>query len=111
MDWGSDVCSSDLHDDAGAGAGFDDVAIAGGDRNAVFRVDPVHRIAVEETLHYPAQSVHQEHKVFPIHGSASAAMSSMIGEKPVRLEENTSELQSLMRNSYAVFCLKTTLKK
>src|SRR3546814_10555652 len=28
-----------------------------------------------------------------------------------RSEEHTSELQSLMRNSYAVFCLKTTKKK
>src|SRR3546814_9752813 len=26
--------------------------------------------------------------------------------RPVRSEEHTSELQSLMRNSYAVFCLK-----
>src|SRR3546814_1462168 len=26
----------------------------------------------------------------------------------IRSEEHTSELQSLMRNSYAVFCLKTT---
>src|SRR3546814_8517605 len=28
------------------------------------------------------------------------------GSKPRRSEEHTSELQSLMRNSYAVFCLK-----
>src|SRR3546814_5667599 len=28
-----------------------------------------------------------------------------------RSEEHTSELQSLMRISYAVFCLKTTIKK
>src|SRR3546814_8803324 len=28
------------------------------------------------------------------------------GEEAVRSEEHTSELQSLMRNSYAVFCLK-----
>src|SRR3546814_9561972 len=28
------------------------------------------------------------------------------GERKVRSEEHTSELQSLMRNSYAVFCLK-----
>src|SRR3546814_5246140 len=27
-------------------------------------------------------------------------------QEPVRSEEHTSELQSLMRNSYAVFCLK-----
>src|SRR3546814_7769975 len=30
---------------------------------------------------------------------------------PKRSEENTSELQSLMRNSYAVFCLKKKTKK
>src|SRR3546814_9917982 len=30
------------------------------------------------------------------------------GAWPVRSEEHTSELQSLMRNSYAVFCLKKT---
>src|SRR3546814_1855196 len=29
-------------------------------------------------------------------------------EEPVRSEEHTSELQSLMRISYAVFCLKNT---
>src|SRR3546814_7508758 len=29
----------------------------------------------------------------------------------VRSEEHTSELQSLMRNSYAVFCLKTKIRK
>src|SRR3546814_10458454 len=27
------------------------------------------------------------------------------GDRPVRSEEHTSELQSLMRSSYAVFCL------
>src|SRR3546814_9063105 len=34
------------------------------------------------------------------------------GQQPVRSEEHTSELQSLMRISYAVFCLKkkTTIK-
>src|SRR3546814_4596762 len=29
-----------------------------------------------------------------------------MAERPIRSEEHTSELQSLMRNSYAVFCLK-----
>src|SRR3546814_1064834 len=29
------------------------------------------------------------------------------GQRPVRSEEHTSELQSLMRISYAVFCLQT----
>src|SRR3546814_5494923 len=30
---------------------------------------------------------------------------------PLRSEEHTSELQSLMRNSYAVFCLKKTTER
>src|SRR3546814_4222915 len=33
------------------------------------------------------------------------------GPVPVRSEEHTSELQSLMRISYAVFCLKTKILK
>src|SRR3546814_1735884 len=41
------------------------------------------------------------------HGAGSvlftASMASFLG---IRSEEHTSELQSLMRNSYAVFCLK-----
>src|SRR3546814_5837591 len=32
------------------------------------------------------------------------------GDEDVRSEEHTSELQSLMRNSYAVFCLQQTHK-
>src|SRR3546814_6541639 len=32
-------------------------------------------------------------------------------DDPARSEEQTSELQSLMRNSYAVFCLKKKIKK
>src|SRR3546814_4418444 len=36
------------------------------------------------------------------------AQGKALGEQPgdIRSEEHTSELQSLMRNSYAVFCLK-----
>src|SRR3546814_1043949 len=38
-------------------------------------------------------------------GRASSAQGDL-GQAPGRSEEHTSELQSLMRNSYAVFCLK-----
>src|SRR3546814_5529984 len=38
-------------------------------------------------------------------------LSSPITRYNVRSEEHTSELQSLMRNSYAVFCLQTTTTK
>src|SRR3546814_8758493 len=37
--------------------------------------------------------------------------SSGCGHGPVRSEEHTSELQSLMRTSYAVFCLKKKKKE
>src|SRR3546814_8923409 len=48
----------------------------------------------------------------PRHGAAPAARESVDGldffrTVPPRSEEHTSELQSLMRISYAVFCLKT----
>src|SRR3546814_6194097 len=39
------------------------------------------------------------------------ACSILIGMREVRSEEHTSELQSLMRNSYAVFCLKKKKNK
>src|SRR3546814_3484390 len=41
--------------------------------------------------------------------SRQASMSSFsVQGSPTRSEEHTSELQSLMRTSYAVFCLNTT---
>src|SRR3546814_7594437 len=36
----------------------------------------------------------------------AASVGSERARRPVRSEEHTAELQSLMRNSYAVFCLK-----
>src|SRR3546814_5286145 len=42
---------------------------------------------------------------------AEGDRSSRPGNRVLRSEEHTSELQSLMRNSYAVFCLKKKKKK
>src|SRR3546814_5276934 len=41
-------------------------------------------------------------------GLGERSLAALLGEGkwPQRSEEHTSELQSLMRNSYAVFCLK-----
>src|SRR3546814_9295773 len=44
-------------------------------------------------------------------GTLGILEASDIGAKAVRSEEHTSELQSLMRISYAVFCLKKKKKK
>src|SRR3546814_10768918 len=104
-DWSSDVCSSDLAvadirrhvDNADAGANVADgggrwfVAVAAvgtaiaRDRR---RADRARRAARRQ--HQPTQ---QQRDWFQVHGV-------------VRSEEHTSELQSLMRISYAVFCLK-----
>src|SRR3546814_1156531 len=43
-------------------------------------------------------------------GDWSATMLQMLPDREYRSEEHTSELQSLMRNSYAVFCLKKKTK-
>src|SRR3546814_6047518 len=37
-------------------------------------------------------------------------LGGVMPQRPARSEEHTSELQSLMRSSYAVFCLKTKKK-
>src|SRR3546814_4383081 len=93
-DWSSDVCSSDLgHCDADIIAGRAPVDFLGGERRAVDRdrqrAAPLHRIArVDGEV---------EQRVLEL---------VAIGPDPPRSEEHTSELQSLMRISYAVFCLK-----
>src|SRR3546814_3465451 len=42
----------------------------------------------------------------PFTNGAFIGLHGSWNRKPLRSEEHTSELQSLMRNSYAVFCLK-----
>src|SRR3546814_1133943 len=44
--------------------------------------------------------------MFDVAGYDGAIISDLFGEDSYRSEEHTSELQSLMRISYAVFCLK-----
>src|SRR3546814_2116110 len=45
----------------------------------------------------------------PCHASRPAPQGAVGAFSPVRSEEHTSELQSLMRISYAVFCLKNKI--
>src|SRR3546814_10899705 len=85
-DWSSDVCSSDLHiTSAGTLHYFGGNEICmGGCR------DPARAIAFRAV----------RDSGLPIH----------IERLHIRSEEHTSELQSLMRISYAVFCLKKKTK-
>src|SRR3546814_10329398 len=107
-DWSSDVCSSDLRDD-------------GGERRR--RLAAGNQIAAgDENLADPARD-----------GRFDAGIAKVERREPfgrtrrrnlrftftqgrgrhvrTRSEEHTSELQSLMRISYAVFCLKKKKKK
>src|SRR3546814_5469102 len=108
-DWSSDVCSSDLppgeqklhagrralgklrRDDAGAGLAFGELA----------EVAPV----VEKADVVRTGDVERRHI-----GKAARAVGAG-RQLRLRSEEHTSELQSLMRISYAVFCLKKKKNK
>src|SRR3546814_5444393 len=97
-DWSSDVCSSDLAQDTGSAA--PEVCLRGeqaGDRpDGRDRPDLGRRVC-------PAGGGGGDHLADPGRARRRGA-----GARAVRArsEEHTSELQSLMRISYAVFCLK-----
>src|SRR3546814_7035223 len=80
-DWSSDVCSSDLdREEAGTRIRRDELHADDGTRRQAARPDG--------------------------HLSRRLPAARRLGQRDPRSEEHTSELQSLMRNSYAVFCLK-----
>src|SRR3546814_6115175 len=98
-DWSADVCSSDLATVTAAPSGEAIVtARAGGAVTRLFKRlgDPVR---AGETI-----AIVQSRDAAQIAAERVAADArSTLAQK--RSEEHTSELQSLMRNSYAVFCL------
>src|SRR3546814_4878594 len=111
-DWSSDVCSADL---LGAGEWM---VVEADESDGTFLKLPatiavVTNIDPEHLDHYGTfDKVRDGFKQFvesiPFYGFAALCIDhpevqAMIGR---RSEEHTSELQSLMRNSYAVFCLK-----
>src|SRR3546814_8659801 len=127
-DWSSDVCSSDLvrelpcrvirqayqlrrdrshHADATQER-------ASCPRWGRFPRKPCHRRSLCDTMiAEPVRRVPAERRVAPDRRSCSRVARIVDGPGPPiarsnhsRSEEHTSELQSLMRNSYAVFCLK-----
>src|SRR3546814_1559429 len=120
-DWSSDVCSSDLpmpadmngNGDIFGGWVLSQMDIAGGVVAARRAQGRVVTVAVD------AMTFHQPIKVgdiVSIYGSVirvgrssmAVQLETIVARRldPTRSEEHTSELQSLMRISYAVFCLK-----
>src|SRR3546814_8697162 len=121
-DWSSDVCSSDLdalgHGVAAQDAAAVDVHQDGVDRRvAQQQLEAVGdlragrlRAHVHEVGRLAALLLQQvdggQREAGAVHHDADVAVEMDV----VRSEEHTSELQSLMRISYAVFCLKKKIQ-
>src|SRR3546814_6357661 len=108
-DWSSDVCSSDLDEQGRYGE-----IVVTGDRANRFGTDTVQSgsfrnakiLDVPLTISViPSEVLKSQQAVDLIDAVRNTAGVSTTGTGP-RSEEHTSELQSLMRISYAVFCLK-----
>src|SRR3546814_4499067 len=110
--WSSDVCSSDLLALVGAGHGFAATTVIQQriDRllqHALFVAqDNVGRLQFQQALQTIVAVDDAAIQVVQIGGREAAAVQRHQGTQVGRSEEHTSELQSLMRISYAVFCLK-----
>src|SRR3546814_2811691 len=111
-DWSSDVCSSDL-DIVSSGRIASCVCFPVGNRfDTSIGLPPGSPSSTRRSMSDPSRSF-----ASPRHSSADRSASGpgvaeqdrdRKGVYPTRSEEHTSELQSLMRTSYAVFCLKKT---
>src|SRR3546814_4194276 len=102
-DWSSDVCSSDLWvicADEGLRGGRTIPLKANVDK-ALEKVDVKAVLVIAHTGGDVAMQEGRDHW----YDALSADVDTDCPCEP-RSEEHTSELQSLMRNSYAVFCLK-----
>src|SRR3546814_2756779 len=100
-DWSSDVCSSDLRGRDGAAACARDRAGRTGGLQQRLRMDVV---GIGEAGLLAGNRAHAH----ALLDRVRAVLHDPVLHRPAlaRSEEHTSELQSLMRISYAVFCLK-----
>src|SRR3546814_2969781 len=109
-DWSSDVCSSDLRYVARRGlllrSEYEPLTSGGSDRPS----DHCRRETMPRSIGEPIRGALQSLLGFDHSATGKALLTPTILPERDHLghrsEEHTSELQSLMRNSYAVFCLK-----
>src|SRR3546814_2538708 len=99
-DWSSDVCSSDLP------ATLEPVAISNRLIMARHRVDAIAQRHDRQRLRRREHRMMAAARMVGVTVGHRGALDRARGIDPERSEEHTSELQSLMRISYAVFCLK-----
>src|SRR3546814_4024026 len=115
-DWSSDVCSSDLQPgdprDLAEHVDLRQRILAGGGVEHQHDIVRRRRVQAAEDALDLGQLVHQLAPVLKPAGSVDDQHVDAGGGRLFdgRSEEHTSELQSLMRISYAVFCLKKKTK-
>src|SRR3546814_6808646 len=109
-DWSSNVCSSDLPLD---GVERRDAVRAIGGRGAVNLVHVRRRIDVESLIGHVSSPSCARQLPTPYPSWDRDRRSSGFRSRCTRSEEHTSELKSLMRNTYDAFCVqkKTIIKK
>src|SRR3546814_6225379 len=116
-DWSSDVCSSDLHRHDAGGRKRDPPL---GDRQPLaVHHDPERPGDVVVIVERLAHAHHDDVGELPVAFVPSPVAEPVAGvhhlaqdfRRLQRSEEHTSELQSLMRISYAVFCLKKKIRE
>src|SRR3546814_10450468 len=108
-DWRSDVGSSDLGGPADAGHrgpahGLDQTVVAAARQHRALRAQRGGG-ELEGCMGVVVEAAHQA-VVQRVADAEQVEAGQHAGEEVPRSEEHTSELQSLMRISYAVFCLK-----
>src|SRR3546814_10726138 len=110
-DWSSDVCSSDLRYGPNGPQGYQrpDGSAGGPGRGAIGGPSEVKLVSFSTAETGNATRVAKGNTTYT--DSINYLPPNSFARARVRSEEHTSELQSLMRISYAVFCLKKKKKK
>src|SRR3546814_7873370 len=116
-DWSSDVCSSDLVSAQAEGLlPISQHALIFNGRLAYHAYEGVallddERGRLQADLGDKSAMILRNHGLLTVGRSVGEAFYLMFMLQRAKSEEHTSELQSLMRISYAVFCLKTKKKQ
>src|SRR3546814_2937180 len=95
-DWSSDVCSSDLYLQQPARYAA----------KAEIETLVAEKTATQSTAYWLGELRAARIPCGPVNNLKQALGDAQVRARDMRSEEHTSELQSLMRISYAVFCLK-----
>src|SRR3546814_1922913 len=106
-DWSSDVCSSDLvlDDEVAREVALEPLPVL----ERVVHLGEGHRARLEPAVEDVGDAPHHRPPGGVVRVRAHQLVDHravQVGDRHARSEEHTSELQSLMRISYAVFCLK-----